>query len=82
MKQKFGQRSLKPKIENESYVLTFGKHKGKTVEWVLAHEPSYLVWLDDNKYVELSQELYNTAEEYAAEEDEDYGIDMWDFMAD
>ncbi len=24
--------------------LTFGKFKGKTVEWVFAHQPSYLAW--------------------------------------
>lgn len=33
------------KIKKLSDVITFGKHKGKTVEQLISESPSYVVWL-------------------------------------
>ena len=29
--------------------LSFGKYKGKTVEWILKNDPQYIRWIFDNK---------------------------------
>lgn len=34
-------RPVRPKF-------AFGKYKGKTLEWVLANSPGYIVWVHDN----------------------------------
>ncbi len=39
-----------------SMQLTFGKFKGKSVEWVFAHQPSYLAWAVGKNLVELDKE--------------------------
>jgi hypothetical protein len=31
-----------------SYRLTFGKHKGRSVNWVASCDPEYLIWLRSN----------------------------------
>jgi hypothetical protein len=39
----------------------FGKHKGKTVRFVLENEPSYILWCDEQKVVEFSKSIIETA---------------------
>lgn len=52
------------------HILTFGKHKGKTVKEVLFEDPSWLLWADDKvEGFELSDYLRDEAEDLAAEED-------------
>jgi hypothetical protein len=34
-------------MNHEDYVLTFGKHRGKTFEWLLFHDPGYVWWLEE-----------------------------------
>ena len=66
--------------------LTFGKHKGKSIYWILEHAPSYILWLNDEKIVQLPEEIVNEADMYSREEedlDSWYGgIDPYDFMDD
>ena len=31
-----------------SSVISFGKHKGKTFEWILYNNPQYILWLQKN----------------------------------
>lgn len=50
-------------IATKSYVLDFGKHKGKTVNWVLQNDPSYILWLDSGKVKQFSQEILDNAED-------------------
>ena len=30
-------------------VITFGKYKGKTIDWIAEHNPGYIVWLHDER---------------------------------
>lgn len=32
-----------------AYALDFGKHKGKTLEWLFFHDPSYVWWMIDKE---------------------------------
>lgn len=58
--------------------LTFGKHKGKTVYWILEHEPSYILWLSDEKIVQFPDEILNNADEYEADKDYYDAIDNYE----
>ena len=42
-------------------VLNFGKHNGKTVEWVVGNDPSYILWIDENTDWIISNTVYATA---------------------
>lgn len=44
-------------------ILEFGKHKGKSIRWVIEHEPSYIQWLNDNRIVKFSQEILDNVED-------------------
>lgn len=43
--------------------LTFGKHKGKTIEEVLLNDSRYLGWLLNNDIITVSKELKQEIEE-------------------
>ena len=46
--------------------LAFGKHKGKTVRWIVDNNPEYIIWLDEESVVEFPEDILETArEEYA-----------------
>lgn len=51
------QQAIRHKLD----ILTFGKHKGKTVRWVLEREPSYILWLHENKVCEIAEEIVEAA---------------------
>jgi hypothetical protein len=34
----------------EPYLLTFGKHRGKSLEWLLFNDPGYVWWLEEQFY--------------------------------
>lgn len=40
---KFIKRAKKPRLGMKS-ILTFGKHKGRSVKFIMQEEPSYLEW--------------------------------------
>jgi hypothetical protein len=46
-------------------VLTFGKHNGKTVEWVVDNDPSYILWIDENTDWIVSNTVYAAAKKEA-----------------
>lgn len=50
-------------IRHKLDVLTFGKHKGKTIRWIIEHDPSYLIYLGDEKIIEIPQEFIDLAED-------------------
>ena len=79
MNDRNGYRQIISRPEDE---LTFGKHKGKSIEWILEHEPGYILWLSDEKIVQFPVEILDDAEIYSREEDDDYGVDPYDFMED
>ena len=64
-----------PPIKACSDVLTFGKHKGCSIEVVLGLDPGYIVWLVEENICEVSDEIYQEAQmcDYADREDEFYG---------
>ena len=78
MKTKTSQTTIKYVTD----VLTFGKHKGKSVEWVLNNEPGYIVWLEEEKICDIEQEIYNLAQEFDEDNKNDWAwyIDVYDFM--
>jgi hypothetical protein len=48
-------------IRHKLDTLTFGKHKGKTVRWIIEHDPSYIIWLHENKVCEIPDEFVDEA---------------------
>jgi len=68
-------------ITSDEYVLTFGKYKGETVRYVLNTNPGYIEWLDDEKILKFSDEIYQEAQILEDEsENWDWGVDPYDFM--
>ena len=53
----------KQNIRSVSDVLNFGKHKGKTVEWVIENEPGYILWMHDEKVARITKEIVDMADE-------------------
>lgn len=43
------------------YVVTFGKHKGKTLDAIAEEDPSYIVWLADNDILHIDSTLLDNA---------------------
>lgn len=64
-------------ISSRDDELTFGKHKGRSVYWILEHEPGYILWLSDEKIVQFPDEILNDADEYSREEDDFDWLDHW-----
>ncbi len=48
-----------------SYMLNFGRHKGKTINWIKANDAKYFDWLKSSEYV--SNNIPKLKEELAAE---------------
>lgn len=47
---------------NKGSTLDFGKFRGKTLGYILANEPSYIVWLSRNvEFITLEEELLDEA---------------------
>lgn len=66
-------------IKAKTDLLTFGKHKGHSIEFVLATEPSYVLWLNENGVVEIPDSIVLEAEENDGyDEDPDWFVyDGW-----
>lgn len=54
-------RNYKQTINSQSEILLFGKFKHCTIQHVLRTEPSYILWLSNEKIVKFSQEILNLA---------------------
>lgn len=68
-------RCYRQEITKESEILLFGKFKHKTIQHVLRTEPSYILWLDEEKIVNFSREILTKAEELVDDERMDEGND-------
>ena len=55
-------------------VLTFGKFKGETIQYVLDNEPHYIIWLDDSGIVDMDVSILDEA--YNLDDDEGGFEDM------
>lgn len=53
--------TLRQTITDLEDVMTFGKHKGKAVDWITDNEPSYILWLVDNEIIDCDDEIYEIA---------------------
>lgn len=64
--------------------LTFGKHKGYTIEYVLYEAPEYLVWASENvSFFKLDPKVLARAKESGRELDETYrkyGAGLYNFL--
>jgi hypothetical protein len=52
---------IRQNITDYEDVMTFGKYKGKTVEWIWEHNLEYLIWLVDEGVVKMREEMYEAA---------------------
>jgi len=48
-------------ITSYEQVLTFGKHKGKTVDWIAENYPDYIVWLHENEVCKIDDDILEAA---------------------
>lgn len=55
-------------VRHKLDVLDFGKHKGKTIRWVIEHDPSYIIWLHENKVCEIPEEIVEEAVDQGLED--------------
>ena len=64
-------------IKTYEDVLTFGKYKGKSVDWIAENFPGYIVWLAEEKVCEVDDEIYDAAmmDDMNSSPPEDY---FWD----
>lgn len=53
--------AIRQVVKNYGEKITFGKHKGKTFQWILDNEPSYLLWLDREEIVDMPEDLVEAA---------------------
>lgn len=45
-------KALENKLINKNeYYMTFGRHKNKTLTWIIENDKKYIVWLRGNAYV-------------------------------
>lgn len=54
-------RNYRQKITKESEILLFGKFKHKTIQHILRNEPSYILWLQEEKIVKFPEEILEKA---------------------
>lgn len=55
-------------------ILTFGKHKGRSIGYIIDEHPSYMLWLLEEEIMELPQEIIDLIEDAQWELD-DHGVE-------
>jgi hypothetical protein len=50
------------KVTDEDTVINFGKYNGKTFEFIIQENPSYIIWLSDEGIVEFEKDFLERAE--------------------
>lgn len=60
--------------KNSDYIIGFGKHKGRTLGWIAANFPGYIVWLVKKNVLWVNYDLF-----FDCQERED---DRWDDLQD
>lgn len=53
--------TIRQVVKHYGEKITFGKYKGKTFQWILYNEPSYLLWLDMEEIVDMPEDLVKAA---------------------
>ena len=44
--------------KNSDYIITFGKHRGKTLGWIADNFPGYIVWLVEKNVLWVNHGLF------------------------
>jgi hypothetical protein len=57
--KKFVKAEGEKKLEIKDYLYAFGKHKGKTFEWVYDNDLGYVSWLLENIDEDKNKHLYS-----------------------
>jgi len=63
---------------NGDWVMTFGKYKGRTLDEISNNDPSYVVWLSDEKVLKIEKEFLEAVRRDDMEHD-CYG-DHWEYV--
>ena len=50
-------------IAGKDFILTFGKHKGKSLWLILYNDPSYILWLDREGAIDIEDWIVEKANE-------------------
>jgi hypothetical protein len=66
-------------ITKKTDLLTFGKFKGKSIQFILMEQPSYICWLYENDIVSISDDIVIEAESEGSGIVEDWLGDYGDF---
>ncbi len=78
-------------ITSVSNTVSFGKYRGQKVSQVLENDPSYILWLHDEKIAKVSEYVLKLADEMDVEDrlDESMGYEsflwprnVWDLIGD
>lgn len=48
-------------VKSYDDIITFGKFKGKTIDWIAKNDPSYIIWLNDEQVVDFPAEIIEAA---------------------
>ena len=50
-------KKIDPNLKRDlDFELTFGKHKGKTIKWIINHDHNYIQFYKENGYLKLTGE--------------------------
>lgn len=72
-----------PEIKALTDVLNFGKYKGQQVQDIIKTDPSYILYLSDEKIAKFSDKILQSAEDSELEMDGELkGMMFWDFIND
>ena len=53
--------------KNSDYIITFGKHNGKTLGWISINDPGYIVWLVKENIVWVNYNLFRACQEHSSD---------------
>ena len=53
--------AIRQKVTWYEDIITFGKYKGKTIDWIAENDPSYIIWLNDEQVVDFPAEIVEAA---------------------
>ncbi len=49
-------------------ILTFGKHKGRSIEYMIDNHPSYMMWVLEEEVMELPEDIISEIEDAVRED--------------
>lgn len=49
-------------IRDRNFVMPFGKYEGRTLEFVMEHDPQYILWLQSGNGIEFHSDIMDEIE--------------------